>query len=66
MPTIRWSDVDWIEAAGPIAVGDIALVLSEAHIADWQEDPEGRFGLAVEEGADGRKRGELVKFYPSL
>ncbi|MBC8129571.1 MAG: hypothetical protein H7Y08_04530 [Rhizobiaceae bacterium] len=66
MPTIGWADVDWKDRAGHVAYRDMTLVLRDEHIAGWKDDPEARYAVDVAEGADGSKRGELVKLYPSL
>lgn len=66
MPTVRWSDVAWMENAGDVEFKDMRIAVRSEHIVDWQNDPDGRFAVAVSDAADGGKRGELVKFYPSL
>ena len=66
MPTVRWSDVDLTEAAGEVAFKDMLISVGTEQIAHWQADPDGRFGIAITTGADGRKTAELAKFYPSL
>ncbi|RYE78861.1 MAG: hypothetical protein EOP19_20930 [Hyphomicrobiales bacterium] len=64
MSTVSWKDVASTETPGPASFGDLTLTITEQNIAQWKDDPDGRF--AVMETPDGVSPVDLGKFFPSL
>jgi len=64
MQTVSWKDISYTEVAGPTSFGNLALRITDEHIARWKEDPDGRY--AVMPAPEGVSPVDLGKFYPSL
>lgn len=64
MSTVSWKDVDFTETAGSASFRDQTLTIKDEHIAQWKEDPDGRY--AVMPAPEGVSPVDLGKFYPSL
>lgn len=64
MPTIGWKDTAFTRTSGPVRFRDRTVTIESRHLAQWHDDPDGRFN--VQPSASDPTRAELGRFFPSL
>lgn len=64
MSTIAWRDAAYTEASGPVRFRNLTVHIGPQHVAQWKDDPDGRFG--VKPSTVDPTKAELGRFFPSL